>query len=67
MPHTSKTSYEYKVHVSGAKITWRPIPNAQKTHQFDVLLLLTPPHPLVYAQCNLQLHHPFEQAIVVCK
>jgi hypothetical protein len=44
MPHTSKTSYDYKVHVSGVKITLRPIPNAQKTHQFGVLLLLARPH-----------------------
>lgn len=31
MPHTSKT-YEYKVRVSGAKITCRSTPNTQKTH-----------------------------------
>ena len=44
MPHTSKTSYEYKVHVSGAKITCRPTLTAQKTHKFGVLLLLTCPN-----------------------
>jgi len=61
MPHTSETSNEYKVYVSGAKITWKPIPNAQKTHQFGVVLLLT---PHLYM---LKLHHTFQQPILVCK
>lgn len=44
MSHTSKTSYGYQVHVSGAKSTCRPIPNAQKMHKFGVLLLLSHSH-----------------------